>query len=243
MPLSCAISVSSLDVLHVGAADVHVEEHRVAVAVLLAAPGNRNSRGSGFSALGRPGFSSTASTAKLKVATPASPSRSITSGRSSRRIGGHVDPEALLGRVVDHLVDELRAQQRLAAHQRQHAAGGRVQPVDRAPRHVLGHALHAVVERPAVVAIQIAFPLREQVGDDGVKIARQHARLDIGKQPAAHGAIDDRPRPSGGAPADARIPARDRPAAPGAAEIRVPETSAARAPAAGSGSPSGCYLA
>ena len=44
-----------------------------------------------------------------------------------------------------------------------------------------------IVVRPAVVTIKIAFPFREQVGDDGLKIASPDARFKVGRHPAVHG--------------------------------------------------------
>ena len=78
---------------------------------------------------------------------------------------------------------EVGTQQRLAAHQRQHPASGVAQPVDRALGHVLGHAAHAVVEGPAVMAVEVALPLVEQVGDDRVEVARHHARANERERP------------------------------------------------------------
>jgi len=36
---------------------------------------------------------------------------------------------------------------------------------------VFAHAADAIIVRPAVVAIEIAFPLGEEVGNDGLKFA------------------------------------------------------------------------
>ncbi len=105
-------------------------------------------------------------------------------------IGRQINPEALLRRVVDDLVREVGTQQRLATHQRQHAGAGVAQPVDRALGRVLGHAANAVVEGPAVMAVEVALPLVEQVRDDRVEVARQNTRANPGEGPAAHGAVD-----------------------------------------------------
>lgn len=53
-------------------------------------------------------------------------------------IGRDIYPETAFGGIVDHLVDEIRPEQRLAAHESQHAAAVIMQPVDGAPRHVFG---------------------------------------------------------------------------------------------------------
>src|SRR5947199_10789731 len=84
--------------------------------------------------------------------------RSITSGRSSRAFVGMYIPEAFLGGIVRSLVDQLLPRQCLASHKGQHAARGRVQPIDLSPYDIFGHALNAIVESPAVVSIEIAFP-------------------------------------------------------------------------------------
>jgi len=54
-------------------------------------------------------------------------------------------------------------------------------------RRVFGHAFDAVVVRPAIVTIEIALPLSEQVRDGRLKISRQYARFEIRKHPSAHG--------------------------------------------------------
>jgi len=107
----------------------------------------------------------------------------------------NVDPESFFRRVVHHLVGELRTQQRFASHQRQHSATVIVEPVNRATCHVLSHPFYFVVEGPAVPAVEIAFVLDEQISNDGMKIARKHARTNIGKQPAAHFVIHLRQGP------------------------------------------------
>jgi hypothetical protein len=65
-----------------------------------------------------------------------------------------------------------------------------MQEIDGATGNVFGHALDLVVERPAVPAIEIAFVLDEQIGSNRVQVAWKDARAQIGKQPAAHFAIN-----------------------------------------------------
>src|ERR1019366_5647438 len=47
-------------------------------------------------------------------------------------------------------------------------------------------------ERPAVVAVEIAFPFGEQVRNDGMELARLYARPDIRVEPSAHRPADHR---------------------------------------------------
>ena len=109
-------------------------------------------------------------------------------GAQQPRIGRQVDPEIFLRRVVGDAMDEVRPEQRLAAHERQHAAAGSVQPVDGALRRIFRHAFYFVVEGPAVVAVEIALELGEQIGDERMEVARGHTRADIGKsQPCGGG--------------------------------------------------------
>jgi len=82
-------------------------------------------------------------------------------GLEQASVGRDVNPEALLGRVVDNLVHEVRPEKRLASHQCQHPAAMVVEPVDGTPRDILGHALDGIVVRPAVPAIEIALVLDE----------------------------------------------------------------------------------
>ena len=110
----------------------------------------------------------------------------MTSGFMQPAVGRHVDREAFPGGVVDDLVHELRPQQHLATHQREHAARRRLQPVDRRARDLLGHALHAVVVGPAVVAVEVALQLGEQIRDDRMEVAWEQPRLDVRKRPPAH---------------------------------------------------------
>ena len=70
-----------------------------------------------------------------------------------------------------------------------------MQPIDRTLGYVFGHALHFIVEGPAVVAIEIALEFRKQIGDERVKVTCRYARADVGKQPALHGVIDLAGRP------------------------------------------------
>jgi len=72
-------------------------------------------------------------------------------------------------------VNEVRADERLAAGWSEHAARRGFEPVDGAPRGVFRHAFDAVVIRPAVVAVQVAFPLGEEVRNDRLKVAGQDA--------------------------------------------------------------------
>jgi len=76
-------------------------------------------------------------------------------------------------------VRELQAQERLSAHESKNAATMIVEPVDRAPRHVFGHALDLVVKGPAIPAIEIAFVLDEQIRRDGMEIAGQNPRAHV----------------------------------------------------------------
>ena len=82
-------------------------------------------------------------------------------GAQQTPIGGDINPEALLGRVVDNFVDKFRPQQRLTTHQRQHPAAVVVQPINRTAGYILGHALNLVVIGPAVPAIEIALVLNK----------------------------------------------------------------------------------
>jgi hypothetical protein len=92
-------------------------------------------------------------------------------------------------------VREIRAKQRFASHQRQHAAAVVVQEIDGSAGGVFGHAFDLVVVRPAVPAIEIALVFDEKIRGDRMEVAGQHARANVGKQPTAHGAIGERPSP------------------------------------------------
>ena len=111
-------------------------------------------------------------------------------GAQQPRVGGQVDPEVLLRRVVRDPMDKIRTQQRLAAHVGEHPAAGAMQPIDGALRCVFGHSLHFVVEGPAVVAIEIALELGEEISDERMEIACGHTRADIGEEPALHRVVD-----------------------------------------------------
>src|SRR5438445_10570239 len=101
-----------------------------------------------------------------------------------------INPEIFLRRIVHDLVNEIGAQQWLAARGSKHPAGCRVQPVDCAPRRILGHSLDAIVIRPAVMAIEIAFPFGEEVGDYRLEVPWKRAGLEVRKHPAFHGLQD-----------------------------------------------------
>ena len=111
------------------------------------------------------------------------------------RIRGQINPEIFLRRIVHDLVNEIGAQQWLAARGSKHPAGCRVQPVDCAPRRILGHSFDAIVIRPAVMAIEIAFPFGEEVGDDRLEVPWKRAGLEVRKHPAFHGLQDLGSRP------------------------------------------------
>src|SRR5262249_41827201 len=70
-----------------------------------------------------------------------------------------------------------------------------MQPDDRRPRHFFRHALDTIVKRIAVVAIEVAFVLSEQIRDDRMEIARQEARFQERHRPATHGVQDFRDWP------------------------------------------------
>src|SRR6266404_6741109 len=65
-----------------------------------------------------------------------------------------------------------------------------VQPINRAPRYVFRHSLHAVVKSPAIPAIQVAFVFDKEIRRDGMKFARQDTRTHVWKQPAPHLAVN-----------------------------------------------------
>jgi hypothetical protein len=79
---------------------------------------------------------------------------------------------------------EVRTQQDLTAHEREDPAAGVVEPIDRPPGDILRHSLDPIVERPAVVAIEVALPLGEEIGNDGVEFAGLYARAQIGHEPS-----------------------------------------------------------
>ena len=84
----------------------------------------------------------------------------------------------------------LRPQQRFAAHERQHTTPVVMEPVNGALGDILGHALHLVIEGPAVPAIEIALVIDEEISGDGMEFARHHPRSDIRNKPAANFAPD-----------------------------------------------------
>ncbi len=96
-----------------------------------------------------------------------------------------IDEEPLLGGVVRDLVDEIGTEQGLAAHQGQYAISHRLQPVDRPFRGLLGHPLHGVVVGPAVVAIEVALIVREEIRDDRPELLPilERARSEVGLRP------------------------------------------------------------
>src|SRR4029077_984663 len=91
---------------------------------------------------------------------------------------------------------QLRAQKRLAAHERQYSAGGGVQPVNRGLFGLFTQAFYAVVERPTIMTIEIALPLSKKIGNDRMKGPRQNSGLDIREKPPVH-----RSENKGGGPA------------------------------------------
>ena len=161
-----------LHVFNVGAADVGVEEHRVAMAVLplheMFEVFAHMLKGFGKPRLFFNRIHGEVDRSYAGVGETVCDFR--TQKPSVRR---EVHPEIFLRRVVNNLVNEVWPDQRFTAGGGKHAARRRLQPVDRAPRGVFRHALDAVVIGPAVVAVQIAFPFGEEVRDDRLKVARQ----------------------------------------------------------------------
>jgi len=92
-------------------------------------------------------------------------------GPEKASVRANINPKALFGCVIHHFVRKLRSQQRLASHESDHSATMIVEPVDRAPGNVLGHAFHFVAVRPAVPAIEIALVLQEQIRSYGMEIS------------------------------------------------------------------------
>jgi hypothetical protein len=70
-----------------------------------------------------------------------------------------------------------------------------MEPVDRAFGGVFAHALHLVVESPAVVTIEIALEFSEEIRDQRMKVAGGDSGPDVWKQPALHRVIDLPRRP------------------------------------------------
>src|SRR5262249_31867094 len=61
----------------------------------------------------------------------------------------------------------------------------RMQEINRAFSDLFSHALHAVLERPAIMTIQIALPFGEEVRQQRAEFIGHDSRLDIWHQPAA----------------------------------------------------------
>ena len=110
-----------LDIVHIVPADVHVEENGRAVLVLL--PQKmieiRAHRREGFrqARLFVDAIHGEIDRGDARIEQPVRHFRPKQPG-----IGGEIDPEALLRRVVGNLVNQLRTQQRFAAHKGEHAA-------------------------------------------------------------------------------------------------------------------------
>jgi hypothetical protein len=92
-------------------------------------------------------------------------------------------------------MDEIRAQERLAAHEGKDTTAGAMQPVERTLRRIFGHSLDRVIEGPAVMAVEIALEFCEEIRDQRMKVAGCHTRADIGEEPALHCVIDLTGRP------------------------------------------------
>src|SRR4029077_7132349 len=151
------------DILHVVTANVHVKENHVAVDVLLLqqmfkvlAHGHNRFRKTWLFV---PRVDSEVEHGNARITEAVShfwPQQAA--------VGSDVNPEALLGCVIDNLVRELRTQQRLSSHQGKYAAAVVVKPIDRSPGHILSHALYFVVEGPTIPAVEIALVLQKKVG-------------------------------------------------------------------------------
>src|ERR1700759_2788853 len=87
-------------------------------------------------------------------------------------------------------MNEVRTRQRFAAHIGKNAAPGSVKPVDGALRRVLAHALHFIVEGPAVMAIEIALEFSEEIRDQRMEVTSSDPRVNVGKEPALHRMIN-----------------------------------------------------
>src|SRR5215831_2235563 len=61
-----------------------------------------------------------------------------------------------------------------------------IQPINRPPRYILSHALHLIIEGPAVPAVDVALVLDKQVRRDRMKVARHHTRSHVWDQPAPY---------------------------------------------------------
>ena len=183
MLLSCAKCGQHAHIFEIVAADVDIEKNGVAVFVLFADQVIRSFRGWAPWLLAGRASDPRHPRPGSRVATPASAMRSIVSGFMQPSVGRQIDPEAFLRCVIDHLVRELGAKQDFSSHERENPASGRMQPVDRPPGNVFGHAGDAVVEGPAIVAIEIAFPFGEQIRDERMELAGQQARAKIWEHP------------------------------------------------------------
>src|SRR5580692_3657258 len=96
-------------------------------------------------------------------------------GAQQPRVRREVNPKVFLRSVVNHLVNEVWAKQWFAASGSQNPARRALEPVNGAAGRVFRHSLNAIVVRPAIVAVQVAFPLSEKVGDDRLKLAGKNA--------------------------------------------------------------------
>ncbi len=94
-----------------------------------------------------------------------------------------VNEKILLGRVIDDLVNEIGADQRLTAHQSKDAIAYGMQPVNGSSRCRLRHPAHLVVIGPAVVAINIALKFAEEIRNDRPEFLAMPARLKIWSGP------------------------------------------------------------
>ena len=65
-----------------------------------------------------------------------------------------------------------------------------MKPVDGAARDVFRHPFDLVIEGPAIPAVEVALVLEEEIGGNGMKFARHHARSHVGEEPAAGGAVN-----------------------------------------------------
>jgi hypothetical protein len=176
-------------VLDVGAADVGIEKHGVAVAVL-ATHQIVEILFHVLEGFGKAGFFVDGLDREINGGDAGVGETVGDGGAQQSSIGGEINPEIFFGRVLDDFVDEVWTQERFAAGRGEDAAGRGVQPIDGASGGVFAHAADAIIVGPAVVAIEIAFPLREEVGDDGPKFSGEHSGFKIGSHPAAHGFED-----------------------------------------------------
>ena len=62
-------------------------------------------------------------------------------------------------------MNKIRTQKRFASHVGQHPAAGAVKPVNRSLCRIFAHPFYLVVESPAIMAIEIAFELSEEIGN------------------------------------------------------------------------------